>query len=132
MGVFSKYVCGCPCIYYLLGMARNNTPYVHFTNENTYEYDDFYKTTASYGTDPPVPEVIYHHSPKDIIIHASTDDDSLAEQNRYVDEFALPPLALVHVDLSDTGSVGSHDSHDSIDIIAPDKDLPEKDEWDIL
>lgn len=135
VNVFSKYLCECPCIYDLFGLPRNNTPYVHFTNDSQVEYDDLYKPVVYYGTEHQVPEVIYHNapneSPSDIIIDSPKDDRS-TEQNHYADEFTLPPLALVHVDLSDTDSVGSHDSHDSIDIIAPDQDLPEKDEWDIL
>ena len=141
MSVFRKYICECPCIYDLFGLSRNKTPYVHFTNENQFEYDDLYKPVV-YGTEPSAPEVIYHHhhhptsneSSPDIIIDVP--DNNIAEQTHYADELTLPPLALVHVDLSDTdsdGSVVSQQSHDSsIDIIVAERDLPEKDEWDIL
>lgn len=146
VNVFSKYLCECPWIYDLFGLPRNNTPYKHFTNDSRFEYDDLYKHVVYYGTEHPVPEVIYHNapneSPSDIIIDApkdkDLDDDRLTEHNHYADEFTLPPLALVHVDLTDTDTDGSvvsqqsQQSHDSIDIIVPDRDLPDKDEWDIL
>ena len=150
VSVFNKYVCECSCFYDLFGLPRNRdkTPYVHFTRE--YEYDDLYKPVA-YGTEPPPPEVIYHHASSepspDIIIDVPDNndndesiaeqtrynDESIAEQTRYNDEFRLPPLVLVPVDLlSDTDSVGSSSSQDSIDIIVPDRDLPERETWDIL
>lgn len=145
MNTFKKYVCACECIYNIFGVSR--TQYVKVEEADEHDFDDLYQ--SSYGTRTHIPEVVHHITVKNTqCIDEKKDPDSILSlyntntkesTNRFTDNklkitpsmISLPLAALSPImESSDTDS--QHSDSNSIDFIVPDKDLPERDAWDIL